>query len=481
MPKKSTISEHKKTFLRMLMPVILSMVLFITMVFFYILPSLENALIDKKRETIHELVEITHNTLAQLKNKADQGIISEAEAKDLAIDYIKNFRYGPESKDYFWINDMEPRMIMHPYRSDLDGTNIANFTDPNGKHLFASFVEAAKDSGEGYISYMWQWKDDPTRIVPKISYVKLFEPWQWIIGTGIYTEDVREEIETITKNLSITIFIILIIILSLLSYNIWESYLIEEEKLQAQQELKKSNKRLKELDKLKDDFVSIASHELRTPMTVINNYSSILASETFGTINKKQRRFIEKILNNTKRLIGMVNDLLDVSKLEANKMNFDLKKFNIAQETAEIVEDMEPLFGEKPVNIEYNNITSKKRIYVNADPEKTHQVLINLLGNAFKFTPKKGTVTLSLSLKEEFVQISVKDTGIGIPKKHMDEIFEKFSQAHETLKRDYEGTGLGLAIVKKLIKGMGGEIWAQSTEGKGSTFSFTLPLYKKNV
>ena len=108
-------------------------------------------------------------------------------------------RYGPESKDYFWINDMQPRLIMHPYRTDLEGKDIAGFTDPSGKHLFVEVVRTVKNSGAGYVDYQWQWKDDPDRIVPKISYVKGFDPWGWIIGTGIYVEDVHTEIAAITR------------------------------------------------------------------------------------------------------------------------------------------------------------------------------------------------------------------------------------------------------------------------------------------
>ncbi len=121
-------------------------------------------------------------------------------------------------KDYFWINDMHPRMVIHPYRTDLNGQDLSDYTDPEGKRVFVDFVDLVKRQGAGYMQYMWQWKDNKGRILPKLSYVKGFTPWGWIIGTGIYIDDVQAEIKAITRNLfEISLFILLIIALLLAS------------------------------------------------------------------------------------------------------------------------------------------------------------------------------------------------------------------------------------------------------------------------
>ena len=114
---------------------------------------------------------------------------------------MEALRYGKEGKDYFWIQDMQPRMVMHPYRSDLNGKDVSEFTDPRGVAIFVEFARQVERAGEGYLNYVWQWKDDPTRLEPKESFVKGFSPWGWVIGTGIYTDDVRAEIDRLERNL----------------------------------------------------------------------------------------------------------------------------------------------------------------------------------------------------------------------------------------------------------------------------------------
>jgi PAS domain S-box-containing protein len=144
------------------------------------------------------------------------------EAQKTVIAQIRKIRYGSEGKDYFWINDMHPRMIMHPYRSDLEGKDITDYTDSKGKQLFVEFVKVVEQHGAGYVDYMWQWKDSPKIIVPKTSYVRGFKAWGWIIGTGVYIEDVEKKIEKITGHLN-QIFIFILLIITILSiFILWQ-------------------------------------------------------------------------------------------------------------------------------------------------------------------------------------------------------------------------------------------------------------------
>ena len=180
------------------MPVTLTLILFGMTIFLLLIPLIEEKLMDGKREMIRELTESSWSILASHAQREKDGLLTRAQAQSSAIENLRRLRYGPELKDYFWINDMQPRIIMHPYRPDLEGQDISAYADPNGKRLFVEFVKIVRADGAGFVDYEWQWKDDPGRIVPKISFVKGFEPWNWIVGTGIYVEDVRAEIASIT-------------------------------------------------------------------------------------------------------------------------------------------------------------------------------------------------------------------------------------------------------------------------------------------
>lgn len=157
--------------------------------------------------------------LADYESRIRKGEITPEYAKKEAVNQIRHLRYGHEGKDYFWINDMHPNMIMHPYRQDLDGTDLTQFRDMKGNRLFVAMVEEVKKNQSGYVDYYWQWKDAPEKIVPKISYVKGFKPWGWIIGTGIYVEDIQKEIRLITQRF-IYIFTGILILIILLSFYI---------------------------------------------------------------------------------------------------------------------------------------------------------------------------------------------------------------------------------------------------------------------
>ena len=216
--QRQLISKRVMSFLaRFIFPTIITIALFVTAVFLIIIPIIEKNNIDRKREMIRELTTSAWNILAQLDHNVKKGVLSREEAERQAVEQIRNQRYGREMKDYFWIHDMKPRMVVHPYRPDLIGKDLSAMTDSEGKHIFIEMVKLVESRGDGYVEYKWQWKDEEKRIVPKVSYVKGFAPWGWIIGTGIYLDDVRVEIAAITNNLiQISLFILLLISLLLL-------------------------------------------------------------------------------------------------------------------------------------------------------------------------------------------------------------------------------------------------------------------------
>jgi len=239
------ISTHKITrisSLRIIIPVILTFILFSICVFQLFIPSLEEHLMGKKREAIQSLTDTAWSLLSVYQQQVMDGELDLDDAKAQALKQIRGMRYGIEGKDYFWVNDLQPKMLMHPYRNDLEGQDLTDFKDRAGKKLFVEFVKTARTKGSGYVDYMWQWKDDPSRIVPKISFVKAFQPWGWIIGTGMYIDDVHAEILSISGNL-IKIFIaILSIALTISLYIIWETLRDEKKRRQTEKALIASEK-----------------------------------------------------------------------------------------------------------------------------------------------------------------------------------------------------------------------------------------------
>ncbi len=241
------------TVTNVVLPVGLTVALFIGAVFFLALPSFETSLMSAKRQTINELTSLTWEILNGFEKKVQTGEMSRSQAQQLAKEYIRDLRYGPERKDYFWINDMHPTMVMHPYRPELNGSDLTNYTDSEGKHLFVEFLKTVKADGQGYVQYMWQWKDDPDRIVPKLSYVREFKPWGWIIGTGIYLEDVQTKIHQLSQNLQYLFSVILFFIILLSLYTIWQARQNEKKKTIAEIALKISEERYRTILKIFED------------------------------------------------------------------------------------------------------------------------------------------------------------------------------------------------------------------------------------
>jgi signal-transduction protein with cAMP-binding, CBS, and nucleotidyltransferase domain/predicted metal-dependent phosphoesterase TrpH/PAS domain-containing protein len=229
--------------LRIFLPTFIAIALFLAAFWGIILPSLAQSLLQQKRETIHELTNSAWSILASYEADERNGLLTRQQAQALAIADIEALRYGPEGKDYFWIQDMQPRMIMHPYRKDLNGQELNDFKDVLGTQIFVEFAALVQRDGEGYIDYVWQWNDDPQRLEPKESYLKGFAPWGWIIGTGIYIDDVTEDIARIERSLVNTSLAISGAIVLLLLFVIQQSVRIERERQEVVDSLRESTER----------------------------------------------------------------------------------------------------------------------------------------------------------------------------------------------------------------------------------------------
>lgn len=251
---------------------------------------------------------------------------------------------------------------------------------------------------------------------------------------------------------------------------------LQHEVARKTKQLKRSYQKLKQKDIEKDSFFSMTSHDLRTPLTIIKGYDDFLLSEKFGTLNTKQKNFVERAQKSTEDMLWLVNSLLDISKLDAGKMDFKLEKIDLLSFLKDIVEDFRVRCAEKSILLHFEH-PQKSRMRLSTDPEKFKRVIINLLGNAFKFTPESGLITLRVKAcadNKNCIRLEVEDNGIGIAKKSQKSIFEAFSQVQDFNNKG--GTGLGLSIVKKIVERLGGKIWVESEVGKGATFIFTTPI-----
>ncbi len=244
-------------------PVLSTLALFVITLFWLLLPSVEVHLMDRKREMIRELTEAAWSTINYYASLADLGAISVEAARKQAIDQLRNLRFGPEGKDYFWINDMHPHIIMHPYRQDLEGRDTTDLTDPTGKHLFLAFVDKVRQEGAGYVDYQWQWQDNPNKIVDKISYVKGFTPWGWVIGTGVYVEDVRAQIAAITQRITIICLGITIVIMVLSFYIVWQGAGSERKRRRMERSLRASEAQYRLLAETAREIIITFDADLR--------------------------------------------------------------------------------------------------------------------------------------------------------------------------------------------------------------------------
>lgn len=228
-----------------------------------------------------------------------------------------------------------------------------------------------------------------------------------------------------------------------------------------------------EVDQMKSEFISLASHQLRTPLTAIKTYSHMLATGFSGDLTKSQKDFMDIILGSIDRMNELINTLLDISRIEEGRLSITQRTIRLDEIIQEIMTELRP--AAKVKRIKLNFTCQSDDTSALTDPLLVKEVCANLLSNAIKYTPDKGTVTISLEAPAQQFIINIHDTGYGIPKSEQKRVFTKFFRAENILNKDTSGTGLGLYLVKQIAESLGGDISFRSTEGKGSQFKFSLP------
>ena len=249
-----------------------------------------------------------------------------------------------------------------------------------------------------------------------------------------------------------------------------------EELVAQQQELLEKTSEVERANRLKSEFMAAISHDLRTPLNVIIGFSQLMLDGVPGELNEEQRQCLEDILNSGEQLLDLVNAVLDLSKIESGKMELRLRRTDLTSVIKSLRSTMMPILIQRKQSLDIKLEKGLSLVYI--DETRVRQVLLNLLGNASKFTPEGGKLEVKTVKDGDWCQVSVTDNGIGIDKKDQEQVFEAFYRVDNLEAREKGGAGLGLTIAKQIVEMHGGRIWVESEYGKGSKFTFTLPLAK---
>lgn len=251
---------------------------------------------------------------------------------------------------------------------------------------------------------------------------------------------------------------------------------LQEKVNEATRELKKTNRKLVALDEAKDEFISMASHQLRTPLTSIKGYLSMLAEGDLGKVTKAQEKAIKEAFGSSQRMVYLIADFLNVSRIKTGKFVIEPKEVDLPMVVSEEITQLREMAGSRDITLQYQAPEVFPKVML--DDNKIRQVMMNIVDNAIYYTAAGGTVTIQLFVDSADVVFKVIDTGIGVPKREQHKLFTKFFRAGNARKARPDGTGLGLFMAQKIIAEQGGSIIFESTEGKGSTFGFRFPLSK---
>lgn len=628
---KNILNKLDEYLKRFFSKIVISRLFFISIIFFgiviisvFIVASYKTIYSSIYHERIDKLKYMTDFAIELIKDENKQVLDNKKTLKQAqrdVIETLKDIRF--ENNDYIWINDYDGIIIYHPYPQFIK-TDIRKFIDNKSYKFGEQLVKLSKEQNGGYVTYNWIKIDDFTnKYYPKVSYVQGFKPWNWVIGTGLYIDDIQNKvIESMLRGLLVAVLVSALLIL-IFRYIIWTSIVKPIQEL-AEKSLKLANKEYditisrspnkteigtlynalskfvdlfkekrlseknlsiiynnisdvlittddegevlsanpavekifgysqkeiiglninmltspvlfadnivagqrfkriggkhevlgikktedffnaevninkiydgdneiyiilirditeqKEIEKMKSEFVSIVSHELRTPLTVIRGSLGLLLGGNFKKFDDKVMNLLEIANSNSLKLIDLINDILDIEKIEAGKIEYLYELTDVAKVVEEGIKTNNLYFEKFNVKPNFVNNLADAEIYVSVDPKRFNQILTNLLSNGIKFSSENSTLDVVLSQEANNVKIGIRDYGRGIPDSFKDKVFSKFTQADSSDSRKKGGTGLGLSICKRLAEEMGGEITFESEFGKGTTFFIIFPIAER--
>ena len=466
--------------LRVVVPTLLTIILFTSVFLYVIIPTIRNNSMERKKEMIKELTTTAWNILAKYHNDELQGILTREQAQQEVIEQVKNMHYGQESKDYFWINDKTPRMIIHPYRSDLNGKDLSNYKDLDGKKVFIEIIKAVSESGSGFVNYKWQENDNSSLIIPKISYVKEFAPWGWIIGTGVYMEDIETEISQLIRNGVAAAIVICTFNVLILIWIITASYTKHKKEREASLELEKMKSSLALSEKMASlgTLSAMVAHEINNPLSGILSYAKLssryLLKENFddSTINTVTSN-LSIIASEAKRCGEIVKNLLLFAKQSQGNVR-EVHLNDIVILSTKVIDHSAKM---KALELTTELDSGDDNIF--CDPGAIQQILVSLIVNAMESSSEGSRIIVRTDYSDsDSIRIKVIDHGHGIAENDLPFIFDPFFSTKDS----NSSLGLGLSAVYGIVQQHSGTITVESKLGAGTTFTITLSRkYKENT
>ncbi len=322
----------------------------------------------------------------------------------------------------------------------------------------------------GYAIFKYQLFDTKVLTTQLVT----FALWIFILIRVILSDSFREQI------INGGLFMLMVVFGFILIRSVQKEVATRERIESLAKDLAKANDRLKELDGLKSEFLSIASHQIRAPITAIKGYASLILEENFGRVSDELKNAVEVIFESSKSMAIMVDDFLNISRIEQGRMKYDLTVIDLSVLATEVVNELKPTVEKKGLSITID-FDKKANFDARIDAGKIKQAITNLVDNAVKYTPK-GSITVNLARSGGRIDLAVKDTGMGISAENIPKLFQKFSRSKDAITTNVGGTGLGLYVVKQMVEGHeGGKVWVESPgEHKGSTFHIEVEAFEKS-